>query len=100
MTPREGRAGDQGALNRLLVAGNHFDTFPPRRPLLGFSTMNDAFPQFFRLKQLFDAKSLSDVAGATRATLANLPVSRFIHPGMKVAVGAGSRGISNYDIIV
>ena len=62
--------------------------------------MNNSFPQFFRLKQLFDAKSLPDVAGATRATLAELPLPKFIRPGMKVAVGTGSRGISNYDIIV
>ena len=63
--------------------------------------MNEALlPRFFRLKQLFDAPSVQDVAGATRAVLAQLPAGKLIRKGMKVAVGAGSRGIANYDIIV
>ena len=62
--------------------------------------MNAVFPQFFRLKQLFDAPALPDVAAATRAALTELPMKEFIRPGMTVAVGAGSRGIANYDVIV
>src|SRR6266699_7204518 len=59
-----------------------------------------SLPQFFRIKQIFDAPSLNDAAEATRMALARLPPNQFIRPGMTVAVGAGSRGISNYDVIV
>ena len=57
-------------------------------------------PPFFRLRQVFDAPTVADPAAATRAALAALPVAKFIRRGMSVAVTAGSRGISNYDIIV
>jgi hypothetical protein len=62
--------------------------------------VNSLLPQFFRLKQIFDAPSLTDISAATTKALAELPAPKFIRPGMTVAVGAGSRGISNYDIIV
>jgi hypothetical protein len=62
--------------------------------------MRDEFPRLFRLKQLFNAPSLADPAAATRAALTELPAAKFIRSGMTVAVGAGSRGISNYDVIV
>ena len=62
--------------------------------------MNSGFPQFFRLKQIFEASSLADIRGATLAALAGLPAQKLIRPRMTVAVGAGSRGIANYDTIV
>jgi len=62
--------------------------------------LNADFPKLFRLKQVFDAPRLKDIAVGTRAALAKLPNAQMIRPGMTVAVGAGSRGISNYDIIV
>jgi hypothetical protein len=62
--------------------------------------MNALLPRFFRLKQLFDAPTLSDPAEATRTALTALPSDKFIRSGMTVAVGAGSRGIANYDVIV
>jgi hypothetical protein len=62
--------------------------------------MDFHFPRFFRLKQIFDAPALRDPAAATRAALAELPARNFIRRGMTVAVGAGSRGIANYDVIV
>src|SRR5204862_2612385 len=40
------------------------------------------------------------ISAATTKALAELPAPKFIRRGMTVAVGAGSRGISNYDIIV
>lgn len=43
---------------------------------------------------------LADPAQATREALAALPAAKFIRPGMRLAVGAGSRGIANYDVIV
>jgi len=62
--------------------------------------VNSAFPQFFRLKQNFEANALGDIRAVTLAALAGLPAKKFIRPGMTVAVGAGSRGIANYDTIV
>jgi Domain of unknown function (DUF362) len=62
--------------------------------------MNDDFPNFFRLKQKFDAPSVGDVTAATRVAMVELPARKFIKPGMSVAVGAGSRGITNYDVII
>ncbi|MGA2865123.1 MAG: hypothetical protein ABSF95_11645 [Verrucomicrobiota bacterium] len=62
--------------------------------------MSELFPRFFRLEQVFQAPTLSDPAAATGAALAGLPAARFIRRGMTVAVGAGSRGIANYALIV
>ena len=62
--------------------------------------MSDPFPRFFWLKQNFDAPSISDPIAATREAMVGLPASRFIRAGMAVAIGAGSRGIANYDVIV
>ncbi|MCX7826733.1 MAG: nickel-dependent lactate racemase [Verrucomicrobiae bacterium] len=62
--------------------------------------MNDAFPRFFWLRQKLSAPGVADCVGATREALAGLPASSFIRAGMSVAVGAGSRGIANYDVIV
>jgi len=59
-----------------------------------------ALPEFFGLKQLFDAPCVANPAEATISALAELPAQKFIRPGMSVAVGAGSRGIANYDVIV
>src|SRR3974390_1288765 len=58
------------------------------------------FPRLFPLKQLFDAPVIPDPAAATRDALAQLPANQFIRQGMTVAVGAGSRGIANYDAII
>jgi hypothetical protein len=57
-------------------------------------------PRLFRLSQVFSPPSAGDVAQATRDALSELPASRFIRHAMAVAVGAGSRGIANYDVIV
>ncbi len=57
-------------------------------------------PRFFQLRQLYNAPVVNDPAGATRAALEQLPLGQFIRRGMRVAVGAGSRGIANHDVIV
>ena len=62
--------------------------------------MNQFLPDFFKVKQKVDAPGLEDVEAATRQALAQLPAANFIRRGMKIAVGAGSRGISNYALIV
>src|SRR5437868_3230449 len=62
--------------------------------------LNSTLPKFFRLKQIFEAPRLHDIAGEVRAALGRIRASQSVRPGMTVAVGAGSRGISNYDLIV
>ena len=51
-----------------------------------------------RVRQSFARPRVADVPGATRGALASagLPIKR----GDRVAVGAGSRGIANIDVIV
>jgi hypothetical protein len=62
--------------------------------------MNEFLPDFFKIKQAFEAPAVEDAGFATRAALAQLPAAKFIRRGMKVAVGAGSRGITDYDLIL
>jgi hypothetical protein len=52
------------------------------------------------IEQDFPAPRLDDIPAAVRAALAgSKPVQR-IQPGMRVAVGAGSRGVTNLPVIV
>jgi hypothetical protein len=62
--------------------------------------MNQFLPDFFRVTQRADTPGLVDVEAATRRALLELAIAKSIRRGMKVAVGAGSRGISNYGLIV
>ena len=52
------------------------------------------FPKMFRLRQTFDARSVTDVAGETHRQLAALQLNQRIHAGQTVAITAGSRGIA------
>ena len=56
------------------------------------------FPKMFRVRQTFARPRLADIPGGVRTALgsAGLPIKR----GDTVAVGAGSRGIANIDVIV
>ena len=57
-----------------------------------------AFPKMFRVHQRFDATSPVDVAASVAA---GFPVIHGrLKPGMQVAVGVGSRGISNLAKVV
>jgi hypothetical protein len=53
-----------------------------------------------RIRQNFPKRALADVAGAVRATLEGAEWTRQVKPGSRVAIGAGSRGIQNIDVIV
>lgn len=53
-----------------------------------------------RVRQNFPKRALADVAGAVRATLEDAEWTRQVKPGSRVAIGAGSRGIQNIDVIV
>lgn len=52
------------------------------------------------VEQHFAAPRLDDIPAAVRAALAGSKPLQRIQPGMRVAVGAGSRGVTNLPVIV
>ena len=56
-------------------------------------------PRMVAIEQTFDRPVLADVEQAFRDTLQASGVMRAIRPGMSVAVGAGSRGITNLPLV-
>ena len=52
-------------------------------------------PKMALVRQRFDDSKLSDVGQAVRAQMQRSDVQEQVRPGMKVAIGAGSRGIAN-----
>ena len=56
--------------------------------------------RLLELEQTFVAARIDDVPAAVRAALAGSRPMQQIRPGMRVAVGAGSRGISNLPVVV
>jgi Lactate racemase N-terminal domain len=51
-------------------------------------------------RQQVAAQRVEDVAGTVRAGLRALPLRERVRPGMRIAVGVGSRGISSlYDVV-
>ena len=60
--------------------------------------MTDEFPQMFRVRQQFDATPPVDVAASVADGFA--AIRGQLKPGMRVAVGVGSRGISNLAKVV
>ncbi len=57
-----------------------------------------ALPKFLHIRQLFPHRSIADIDAEITKELAAL--QPLIRPGMKIAVGVGSRGISNIKTIV
>lgn len=54
-----------------------------------------ALPNIIRVRQAFDRTRLADPCGAVTAGLRALPLAGKLRPGARVAITAGSRGISN-----
>ena len=52
-----------------------------------------------QMRQNFPDRGLPDVAGAVRAQMENAGWALAVKPGSRIAVGVGSRGITNIDII-
>ncbi len=52
-------------------------------------------PRMVRVRQKFKAPRVDDVAGVVRAQFDNPDIRGRIKPGMRIAVGCGSRGIAN-----
>jgi hypothetical protein len=62
--------------------------------------MNSSLPQFYRIDQAFDARSITDVEQSIREQYASLSQSSHIRPGETVAVAVGSRGIDRVAAMV
>ena len=57
-------------------------------------------PRVFRIRQKFDRPVLGDVEQVLRERLRSSRVLDTVRPGMSIAVGVGSRGISNQPLVV
>src|SRR3974390_2440214 len=55
---------------------------------------------FLVVQQHFESRRIEDIPGAVRATLAQSGMAAKLKPGSEVAIGVGSRGIANVDVIV
>ena len=60
----------------------------------------DQCPQVFRVRQQFDAPSISDVSAKVDSQLSRLRPGNTIRAGESVAIAVGSRGICNIQQIV
>ena len=57
-------------------------------------------PEMMRVRQKFDDTAIQDVPAVTNEQLHQEKIRSLIRPGMRIAIGAGSRGISNYATII
>lgn len=64
-------------------------------PILLEEDLQRPLPRMYRVRQQFDETRLEDVAGTVRAELAKPEIRALVKPGMRIAVGVGSRGIQN-----
>jgi hypothetical protein len=58
------------------------------------------YPLIFRVRQLFEAPRVADVAAEVDRQLARLSLAEQVKPGDSVALTAGSRGIANIHVII
>ncbi|MBM4277023.1 MAG: DUF2088 domain-containing protein [Deltaproteobacteria bacterium] len=58
------------------------------------------FPRMYRIRQTFDQTSAKDISVAVRNELTNLSLQKTIKSGDRIAITAGSRGISNIALIL
>src|SRR6266567_5681799 len=58
------------------------------------------FPRIFAVRQNFPDHRIADVAGEVRKQLSASPFASRLKPGSRVAIGVGSRGITNIATIV
>jgi len=58
------------------------------------------FPRMYRIRQTFDRTSVGDVGESVWGELIKLPLRETLRPGDRVAITAGSRGISHIALIL
>lgn len=69
-------------------------------PILLEEDLRRPLPKMYRVRQQFDETCLTDIEGTVRRELAKPEICALVKPGMRVAVGVGSRGIQNLSCIV
>lgn len=57
-------------------------------------------PKFVKIKQKFPNPGVMDIEAEIHSQLSNIELSKQIKPGMRIAITAGSRGISNIARII
>ena len=57
-------------------------------------------PNMIRVKQKFDPHEITDPEPVIRQELSRPAISSTMRPGMRIAITAGSRGISNHKRII
>lgn len=58
------------------------------------------FPKMFKVQQVVPRPTVTDVALEVKEQLQAIRIAEIIRPGMKIAVTAGSRGITNIALII
>jgi hypothetical protein len=58
------------------------------------------YPQYFRVRQIFERPRVADIPGTVETELARLQLGERISAGQTVAITAGSRGIINIRVIL
>lgn len=69
-------------------------------PILLEEDMHRPLPKMYRVRQQFDETKLEDIEVAIRCEFEKKEIQTLVKPGMRVAVGVGSRGIQNLFTIV
>ena len=69
-------------------------------PLLLEEDARRQLPTMYRVRQSFQKDCLADVERTVRAEFSKEEIRSRVKPGMKVALGVGSRGIRNLSLIV
>ena len=69
-------------------------------PLLLEEDARRQLPTMYRVRQNFQKDCLADVERTVRAEFSKEEIRSRVKPGMKVALGVGSRGIRNLSLIV
>ncbi len=58
------------------------------------------FPRVYLVKQDLPDRKLRDISGTVREQLEQAGLASRVRPGASIAIGAGSRGIANIDVIL
>lgn len=59
-----------------------------------------SYPQMVRMRQKLYSAPLKDIPGALRQELEKVNLRGLVRPGQRIAIGAGSRGIASYALIL
>lgn len=69
-------------------------------PVLTQEALKMKLPTMVRIRQKFDGAHIQDIEKTVRGELEQEKIRKLIKPGQSIAVGVGSRGITNFSRIV